>query len=48
MKYRLYTDEVGNPDLKCSEHEDHRFLCLTGIIADLDYVREVLYPEFED
>lgn len=47
MKYRLYVDEVENPDLKSSEHEEHRFLCLTGVAFELDYVAKVLYPELE-
>ncbi|MGC9471923.1 MAG: DUF3800 domain-containing protein [Bacteroidales bacterium] len=47
MKYRLYVDEVGNPDLRSSEHEEHRFLCLTGVAFELDYVAKVLYPELE-
>jgi hypothetical protein len=47
MKYRLYVDEVGNPDLNSSSDENHRFLCLTGIIADLDYVGKSLSPELE-
>jgi hypothetical protein len=47
MKYRLYVDEVGNPDLKSSDHEDHRYLCLTGVIFELQYVNSVLFPEIE-
>jgi hypothetical protein len=47
MKYRIYIDEVGNSDLKSSANEEHRFLCLTGIIFDLDYVRNILQPELE-
>ena len=47
MKYRLYVDEVGNPDLDSSADENHRFLCLTGVIIDLDYVSKVLSPELE-
>lgn len=47
MKYRLYVDEVGNPDLNSSADENHRFLCLTGIIVDLDYVTRVLAPDLE-
>ena len=47
MKYRLYVDEVGNPDLKSSADENHRFLCLAGIIVDLDYVIRVLSPDLE-
>ncbi|MBW6492828.1 MAG: DUF3800 domain-containing protein [Lentimicrobium sp.] len=47
MKYRLYVDEVGNPDLNSSADENHRFLCLTGVIFELNYVSEVLSPELE-
>jgi len=47
MKYRLYVDEVGNPDLNSSADENHRFLCLAGIIVDLDYVIRVLSPDLE-
>ena len=47
MKYRIYIDEVGNSDLKSSANEEHRFLCLTGIIFDLNYVRNILQPELE-
>jgi hypothetical protein len=47
MKYRIYIDEVGNSDLKSSANEEHRFLCLTGIIFDLDYVRNILQPDLE-
>ena len=47
MKFRLYVDEVGNSDLKSSENTDHRFLSLTGVIFDLDYVSKVIYPEVE-
>ena len=47
MKYRMYIDEVGNPDLESSDNPNHRFLSLTGIIIDLDYVRNELYSQFE-
>ncbi len=47
-KYRLYIDEVGNSDLGSSNHLNHRFLSLTGVIIDLDYVKDVLYPEMEE
>jgi hypothetical protein len=30
-KYRLYIDEVGNPDLESSHIPNHRFLSLTGV-----------------
>ena len=47
-KYRIYIDEVGNSDLKSSENEEHRYLCLTGVIFDLNYVKEVLFKELEE
>jgi len=28
MKYRLYVDEVGNPDMGASEDPNHRYLSL--------------------
>ncbi len=46
-KYRIYVDEVGNPDLKSSENSEHRFLSLTGVIIDLDYVSKTLFPQLE-
>jgi methionine salvage enolase-phosphatase E1 len=47
MKYRLYIDEVGNPDLESSENPNHRFLSITGVIFELNYVKEVVFPELE-
>ena len=29
MKYRLYVDEVGNPDMGASEDPNHRYLAVT-------------------
>jgi len=46
-KYRMYVDEVGNPDIGSSDNPNHRFLSLTGIIISLDYVKAVLHPEME-
>ena len=46
-KYRIYIDEVGNPDLESSDDPNHRFLSLTGIIINLQYVAEVIQPELE-
>ena len=46
--YRIYIDEVGNPDLKSSQHEDHRYLCLAGIIFDLEYVKTTFSPDLEN
>ena len=46
-KYRMYVDEVGNPDLESSDNPNHRFLSLTGVIIKLDHVKDALYPEME-
>jgi hypothetical protein len=47
MKYRIYIDETGNSDLASSDNPNHRFLGLTGVILDLEYVRNVVYPQIE-
>lgn len=47
MKYRIYIDEVGNPDLESSDNPNHRFLSLTGVILELGYVRDVVSPDME-
>lgn len=44
----MYVDEVGNPDLESSDNFNHRFLSLTGVIMDLDYVKETFHPELEN
>lgn len=46
-KHRIYIDEVGNPDLKNSDDLNHRFLCLSGVIFDLEYVLKVFQPQLE-
>jgi len=48
MKYRIYIDEVGNPDLKSSVNPDHRFLSLTGVIFELEYVKTTFQPQIEE
>jgi hypothetical protein len=48
MKFRIYIDEVGNPDLESSDDPNHRFLSLTGIILELEYVERVVHPQMED
>jgi hypothetical protein len=48
MKYRIYIDEVGNPDLDSSDNPNHRFLSLTGVILELCYVQKVLHPQMEE
>ncbi len=46
-KFRIYVDEVGNPDLNSSDNPNHRFLSLTGVILDLRYVESVVHPQME-
>jgi len=48
MKYRLYIDEVGNSDLSSSRDPNHRYLSLTGVIIEVEYVNDVLHVELED
>jgi hypothetical protein len=43
----MYVDECGNPDLESSDNPIHRFLSLTGVIIDLDYVSGTLYGQIE-
>ncbi|HTY23872.1 MAG TPA: DUF3800 domain-containing protein [Desulfomonilaceae bacterium] len=47
MKFRLYIDEVGNPDLESSDNPNHRFLSLTGVILDLAHVQDTVHPQME-
>lgn len=47
VKYRLYVDEVGNPDLKSSRDPNHRYLSLTGVIFELQYVQDFFGPKLE-
>lgn len=47
MKYRLYVDEVGNSDTNASQDPNHRYLSLTGVIIELGYVRQTLFPAVE-
>ncbi len=48
MKYRIYIDEVGNPDLESSDNPNHQFLSLTGVILELAYVATVVHPQMEE
>ena len=43
----MYIDEVGNSDLNSSENPLHRFLSLTGVIIDLEYIRDIVFPNME-
>ena len=47
VKYRLYVDEVGNPGLQSAEDPRHRYLSLTGIILELDYVDKIVFSSLE-
>lgn len=48
MKYRFYIDEVGNADLSASaQNPNHRYLSLTGIIMELEYVDATVFPSVE-
>ena len=46
-KYRIYIDEVGNNDLKSSDNPNHRYLSLTGLIFELNYVKDMVTPTLE-
>lgn len=45
--YRIYIDEVGNHDMTHADDINHRFLSLTGVIIDSDYLIQVLAPEMD-
>lgn len=47
-KYRMYIDESGNSDLGSCDNPNHRFLCLCGVIMNLDYVNNIFSSEFEN
>lgn len=47
LAYRMYIDEVGNPDLRASKDPNHRYLSLTGVIFLLGYVDSDVAPELE-
>ncbi len=47
-KYRLYIDETGNSDLESSDNPNHRFLSLSGIAIDLEYVQSTVSPKLEE
>lgn len=46
-KYRIYIDEVGNNDLGSSSDPNHRYLSLTGLIFELNYVKNVVIPSLD-
>ena len=44
MRYRLYIDETGNPDLGASRDPNHRYLSLTGVVFNIHHARTILTP----
>ena len=47
MRYRLYVDEAGNPDLNSSEDFNHRFLGLTGVAINIEDSRNLVHPQLD-
>ena len=47
LKFRIYIDEVGNHDLKNVDSPNQRYLSLTGVIFELNYVAKTLFPTIE-
>jgi hypothetical protein len=45
--YRMYVDEVGNADYKSAANPNQRYLSLTGVIMDWDYVGDTVAPALE-
>ncbi len=45
--YRIYIDEVGTHDMTHVDDPNQRFLSLTGVILESEYVLRVLQPEME-
>ncbi len=45
--YRIYIDEVGNHDLTHADDPNQRFLLLTGVIVESQYVLHTLQPEMD-
>ena len=47
MKYRIYIDEVGSSDLNGTQDPVNRYLSLTGVVIELQHVKETITPEME-
>lgn len=47
MKYRIYIDEVGSSDLKSTMDPVNRYLSLTGVVIDLQHVKDTITPDME-
>jgi len=46
-RFRMYIDEVGNDDLTNVHDERHRYLSLSGVIFNQDYMRDEFVPSIE-
>jgi hypothetical protein len=47
MPYRMYLDEVGNDDTTNVSDERYRYLSLTGVVAQIDHVRDFINPAMD-
>jgi hypothetical protein len=47
VRYRLYVDEVGNSDTKVSKNPNQRYLSLTALAFNMDYIADVVFPGLE-
>lgn len=48
MRYRLYIDEVGHANTGASlVNENKRYLSLTGVAFEEDYMRDLVYPAMD-
>ncbi len=48
MTYRLYIDEVGNSTISTPTNPQERYLSLTGVILEHNYVATTVFPAIED
>jgi hypothetical protein len=47
MKYRIYIDEVGSSDMNATLEPVNRYLSLTGVVVDLQHIKDVITPDME-
>ncbi len=47
-EYRMYVDESGNSSLKPNLDQNERFLCLSGVILNLEYEKKIVTPALEE
>lgn len=46
-KYRLYVDEVGGSGIGEKRKPNDRYLSLTGLVFELDYIQDFVFPSVE-